>query len=287
MKKTSLLLIFVFVMTAFFSCGGTDEVNSEPAPIDLLNAAMGLFTDEESYEPSIYFQGAEEGSDNYLDSGTMSFYFLGEYDVEIPEMSLVDDYACALNTSYIAFEIDIFKAKSTAAAKQVEGLFNKRLEIKEKNRGEINNYDPSQLQILDNLEIYTSGKYVFLIATQNNSEVKAKINELFGGDSAVSDKAVIDDTTSAAIIDALSHVNNNLGGGDSSVVSVPKKADASDLPELTVTSFSAADRVVLGGRCSKGAKIVVKYDETELSFGTDYNSWLCEVELHGDGVTNL
>lgn len=287
MKKLLLFLVFVVVMTSLFGCGETDEVTSEPAPIDLLNAAMGLFTDVESYEPSIYFQGAAEDSDNYLDPGTMSYYFLGEYDVEIPEMSLVDDYACALNTSYIAFEIDIFKAKSAAAAKQVEGLLNKRLEIKEKSRGEINNYDPAQLQILDNLEIYTSGKYVFLIATQKNSEAKAKINELFGGDSAVGDKAEVDETTSAAIVDALSHVNKNLGGGDSSVVSVPKKVDASDVPELTVTSFSAVDRVVLGGRCSKGAKIVVKYDETELTFGTDYNSWLCEVELPSDGVTNL
>lgn len=288
MKKLSLLLALVLIVTTIFSCGDTQTTAAEPAPLDLLNAAMSIFTAEESFEPSIYYQNADKSSDNYLDPGTMSFYFLGEYDLDIPEMALVEDYALALNTSYIAFEINIFKAKSTAAAKEIQGLLNKRHTIKEQNRGEINNYDPSQIKILDELEIFVSGKYVFLIATSNNSGVKEKINELFGADSgSVGDKAESDESTAPKIADALSHVNTNLGGGNSSVVSAPKKPDASERPEMTVTSFSAVNRVVLGGRCSQGAKIVVKFDDTELTFGTDYNSWLCEVEIPNEGVTNL
>ena len=287
MKKVSILLVLSLIITIFSGCGG-ETAAAEPTPLELVNAAMKLFTDEETYSPSIYYAGADENSDNYLDPGTMGFTFYGEYDVEIPELEMVDDYAFALNTAYIAFEIDIFKAKSPAAAKQVQGLLNKRQAIKEKGRGEIVNYDPSQVPILDSVEIYTSGKYVILIATPDNAAVKSAFAGLFGTSSGetTAEKAENDVPTNA-IVDAISHVNQNLGGGSSSVVSSPAKADASAIPEMTVTSFSAPDRVVLGGKCSEGAKIVVKYDQKEFVFGTDYTSWMCEVEIKNEGVTNL
>lgn len=293
MKKISILLVLVMVLTNIFACESSQGSSAEPSPLDVVNSAMKLFAADDSYDPSIYYQNAGEGSENYLDSGTMSFYFLGEYDLEIPELALVDDFACALNTSYIAFEIDVFKAKSAASAKEVQGLLNKRLAIKEKSRGEIMNYDSKQLAVLDETEIFVIGKYVFLVATPNNSGVKEVINGFFEVDATDND---LNEATSKAeisaqngeIINAVSKVNSELdGGGMSSVVSAQKKPDASELPTVTVTSFSAANRIILGGTCADGAKIIVQIDEQAQTFGTDYGNWLCEIEIPNDGISTL
>lgn len=289
MKKISLILIISLLLTLIAGCQGSETQTNEPDVKELLGAVMALFSEEETFSPSVYYSDAEDGSDNFLDPGTMSYYFLGEYDVDIPEMPLINSYAIALNTSFIAFEIDVIKAESTAAAKEMQGLLNKRLSQKTLNRGEILNYDSSQIPVLDGAEILVIGKYAFLIATPDNAAVKNKINEFFSSESAetTSDKAEVSGNDNIA--DALSHVNNNIGGGSSSAVSdADKTLEASELPELTVTSYSAPDRIVVGGRCEEGAKILVRYEDgKELTFGTDYNSWLCEVEIAGEGITNL
>lgn len=291
MKRISFLMALVLLVTTIMSCDSSNSMSAEPLPSDILTSVMQLFTNEESYDPSIYYQNAEEDSENYLDLGTMSFYFIGEFDEEIPELSLVEDFACAINTSYIAFEVDIFKAKSTAAAKEVQGLLNKRMAIKEKSRGEVLNYDSAQILILDEMEIFTIGQYVFLVATSNNSDAKEKINSFFE-----TEKAELSEQTSgssqedsdAEIIDAVSKVNVDIDKMSDSAVNIAQKSDeASELPTLTVTSYSAADRVILGGSCSENAKIVVQIDEKEMTFGTDYGSWLCEVEIPSEGVSTL
>lgn len=130
------------------------------------------------YKPSIYYSDAEEGSDNRIDDGYLSYIFCDEYDVEIKAMSLIDEYALALPTGLSTYEIDVIKAKSAASAGEIKALFENRAAIKAKTRGELENYNAEMLPVLDGCEIYVKGKYVFLLTTDDNSAAKAAIDGL-------------------------------------------------------------------------------------------------------------
>lgn len=286
MKKISILLIITLLCGILSACG-EDKATAEPATRDMLDAAMALFTDAETNTPSLYYSDAEEGSDNYLDEGVMSYYFLGEYDAEIPELQMVEEYALAMPAGLYAFEIDIFKAKSTSAANEVKALLSRRLDEKAKKRGELKNYDAAQVPILDGCEVYTSGKYVILIATGDNSGVKSALSELLSSDQLASGDDGDTASGSNKIADAVSHVNDNLTGGSSVSVGHSQSDDPSEVPVMTITSYSGNDLIILGGSCVEGAKIHVRGEGIDKVFGTDYNSWLVEVQIASEGVTNL
>ena len=286
MKKISILLIITLLCGILSACGEGKET-AEPATRDMLDAAMALFTDAETNTPTLYYSDAEEGSDNYLDEGVMSYYFLGEYDAEIPELQMVEEYALAMPAGLYAFEIDIFKAKSASAANEVKALLSRRLDEKAKKRGELKNYDAAQVPILDGCEVYTSGKYVILIATGDNSGVKSALSELLSSDQLASGDDGDTASGSNKIADAVSHVNDNLTGGSSVSVGHSQSDDPSEVPVMTITSYSGNNLIILGGSCVEGAKIHVRGEGIDKVFGTDYNSWLVEVQIASEGVTNL
>ena len=290
MRKISILLAAVMMFTLLFSCQGDSEETVDVATRDILDTAMALFDSETTHEPVRYYSDAEEGSAEYLDEGYMSYIFYGEFDVEIPALPLIDEFAMAIPSGLYAFEIDILKAKSTAAANELKALADMRMENKLKTRGELENYDSSQLPVLDSCEVYTVGSYVILLATPDNASVKAAISELLGTGDQLSVNT--DNTQETAenpdqIINVMSYVNTNLTGGGTSSAGSSESANPSELPELTVTSYSANNLIILGGSCVEGAKIHVRGGVSDKVFGTDYTSWICEVEIASEGVTNL
>ncbi len=286
MRKISILLVLVMIAQVLIGCGGS-ETTAEPSTRELLDSAMALYTLKAGTEPALYYSDAEEGSENFIDPGYLSNFFLGEFDADIPGFDLVEEFAMAANSSFIVFEIYCFKAKSAAAANEIKSLMQLRIDQKEKSRGEIMNYDAEQIAVLDGCEIVTRGKYVFLLATTDNSLATAKFDELLGGDKAEAETS--GEGNGVAIINALSSVNNILTDGNK--LSVGSSAVASDnpsaLPELTVTSYSLNNHVILGGRCEQGAKIHVRGGVKDGVYNTDYNSWMCEVEIPAGQVTNL
>ena len=282
------VLVLVGCTTA---CG--DKATAEPSAHELLDVCLALYDFDDMYKPSIYYSDAEEGSDNRIDDGYLSYIFCDEYDVEIKAMSLIDEYALALPTGLSTYEIDVIKAKSAASAGEIKALFENRAAIKAKTRGELENYNAEMLPVLDGCEIYVKGKYVFLLTTDDNSAAKAAIDGLLsvdkaeigsGGSADALDSSSPDGSEN--ITEIASHVNSDLGGD--AFHSGTLSDNPSELPELTFTSHSGENTVVMGGKCVQDAKIHIRSSDNSIdkTFSTDYTDWCVEIEIPS-GITNL
>lgn len=287
-----LVAIFTLVLVSCTTACG-DKETAEPSAHELLDVCLALYDFDDMYKPSIYYSDAEEGSDNRIDDGYLSYIFCDEYDVEIKAMSLIDEYALALPTGLSTYEIDVIKAKSAASAGEIKALFENRAAIKAKTRGELENYNAEMLPVLDGCEIYVKGKYVFLLTTDDNSAAKAAIDGLLsvdkaeigsGGSADALDSSSPDGSEN--ITEIASHVNSDLGGDAFHFGTLSD--NPSELPELTFTSHSGENTVVMGGKCVQDAKIHIRSSDNsiEKTFSTDYTDWCVEIEIPS-GITNL
>lgn len=287
-----LVAIFTLVLVSCTTACG-DKETAEPSAHELLDVCLALYDFDDMYKPSIYYSDAEEGSDNRIDDGYLSYIFCDEYDVEIKAMSLIDEYALALPTGLSTYEIDVIKAKSAASAGEIKALFENRAAIKAKTRGELENYNAEMLPVLDGCEIYVKGKYVFLLTTDDNSAAKAAIDGLLsvdkaeigsGGSADALDSSSPDGSEN--ITEIASHVNSDLGGD--AFHSGTLSDNPSELPELTFTSHSGENTVVMGGKCVQDAKIHIRTSDNSIdkTFSTDYTDWCVEIEIPS-GITNL
>lgn len=287
-----LVAIFTLVLVSCTTACG-DKETAEPSAHELLDVCLALYDFDDMYKPSIYYSDAEEGSDNRIDDGYLSYIFCDEYDVEIKAMSLIDEYALALPTGLSTYEIDVVKAKSAASAGEIKALFENRAAIKAKTRGELENYNAEMLPVLDGCEIYVKGKYVFLLTTDDNSAAKAAIDGLLsvdkaeigsGGSADALDSSSPDGSEN--ITEIASHVNSDLGGDAFHFGTLSD--NPSELPELTFTSHSGENTVVMGGKCAQDAKIHIRSSDNsiEKTFSTDYTDWCVEIEIPS-GITNL
>lgn len=287
-----LVAIFTLVLVSCTTACG-DKETAEPSAHELLDVCLALYDFDDMYKPSIYYSDAEEGSDNRIDDGYLSYIFCDEYDVEIKAMPLIDEYALALPTGLSTYEIDVIKAKSVASAGEIKALFENRAAIKAKTRGELENYNAEMLPVLDGCEIYVKGKYVFLLTTDDNSAAKAAIDGLLsvdkaeigsGGSADALDSSSPDGSEN--ITEIASHVNSDLGGDAFHFGTLSD--NPSELPELTFTSHSGENTVVMGGKCVQDAKIHIRSSDNsiEKTFSTDYTDWCVEIEIPS-GITNL
>lgn len=288
----ALVAIFTLVLVSCTTACG-DKATAEPSAHELLDVCLALYDFDDMYKPSIYYSDAEEGSDNRIDDGYLSYIFCDEYDVEIKAMPLIDEYALALPTGLSTYEIDVIKAKSAASAGEIKALFENRAAIKAKTRGELENYNAEMLPVLDGCEIYVKGKYVFLLTTDDNSAAKAAIDGLLsvdkaeigsGGSADALDSSSPDGSEN--ITEIASHVNSDLGGD--AFHSGTLSDNPSELPELTFTSHSGENTVVMGGKCAQDAKIHIRSSDNSIdkTFSTDYTDWCVEIEIPS-GITNL
>lgn len=287
-----LVAIFTLVLVSCTTACG-DKETAELSAHELLDVCLALYDFDDMYKPSIYYSDAEEGSDNRIDEGYLSYIFCDEYDVEIKAMPLIDEYALALPTGLSTYEIDVIKAKSAASAGEIKALFENRAAIKAKTRGELENYNAEMLPVLDGCEIYVKGKYVFLLTTDDNSAAKAAIDGLLsvdkaeigsGGSADALDSSSPDGSEN--ITEIASHVNSDLGGDAFHFGTLSD--NPSELPELTFTSHSGENTVVMGGKCVQDAKIHVRTSDNSIdkTFSTDYTDWCVEIEIPS-GITNL
>lgn len=287
-----LVAIFTLVLVSCTTACG-DKETAEPSAHELLDVCLALYDFDDMYKPSIYYSDAEEGSDNRIDDGYLSYIFCDEYDVEIKAMPLIDEYALALPTGLSTYEIDVIKAKSAASAGEIKALFENRAAIKAKTRGELENYNAEMLPVLDGCEIYVKGKYVFLLTTDDNSAAKAAIDGLLsvdkaeigsGGSADALDSSSPDGSEN--ITEIASHVNSDLGGDAFHFGTLSD--NPSELPELTFTSHSGENTVVMGGKCVQDAKIHVRTSDNSIdkTFSTDYTDWCVEIEIPS-GITSL
>lgn len=274
----AILILLVLLCPLIVSCG--EQPLADVPAKTLLTEVLALFDNDGNVD--IYHSDAAENDDAYLDPGLAGQTFLGEYGAPLADEGSITDFAHAIPSGLFAFEIDIFKTADAAAADAVAQMLETRMEMKSARRTEIEHYlstDPSsvnELKALDEMEVWRIGNYVMLLATHDNHTVKNTVRELLGAKTEAEDAAKAADTTAAAVETEPVTAQRD-----------PVTQAAEDGFTMTVTSHSAPDRVVLGGKCAVGAKIHVEGGIKDYVFGTDYNSWLVEVEIAQKGESLL
>lgn len=294
MRKLTLILAIVMIISALAACSGDMAVTADVPAKELLAAALDCYTDEITKKPNIYHSDAEEDSAYGLDYDTMGYLFYGEYGYEIPLLDLIEEYALAMPSGLYAFEIDILKATSAADAEQAKALLLSRFDVRESMRDDIIAYESDQLDVLDSSEILTAGPYVILIAAGNNTPAMDAITALLGADAAAQSET---EETSAElpaspvdgeIINIPSSVNAGLAD-DIRPSAAPTDTDLekSALPTMTVSTHGGDDLLIFGGKCTVGAKIHIRGHLHEHQvFGTDDDNWFVEVQIPS-GVSTL
>ena len=274
----ALLIVLAMLCAMIVSCG--EKPLADVPTAELLDAVMAHFA-ENAENVDIYRSGVGEEEDGYLDPGLAGQIFLGEYGAAWIEDGVIVEYAHAIPSALFAFEIDIFKAADVTAADTVAQMLQTRLDIKAALREQIKHYlgtepnSENEIKALDSIEIWRIGNYVMLLATHNNAAVKHTVNALLGA------KSDVPQTSTAALTEAKTKMETAAAPID------PVEPAAEDGFSLTVTAHSAPTRVVLGGRCAVGAKIHVEGGLRDRVIGTDYTSWMVEVDIEETGETLL
>ena len=273
-RLLAVLLLLSLLCSLLLSCG--EKKLADIPTQTLLTETLALFDNTDNID--IYYSDAAEDDAHYLDPGLAGQIFLGEYGASFAEDGVITEYAHAIPSALFAFEIDIFKAADETAAATLAGLLETRFEIKSALRVQIEHYlstnpdSANELKALDDMEIWQIGNYVLLLATDNNTAVKNTVSQMLGADF----DAAADSATAAAQTETVTTEPVD-----------PVIQAAEDGFTMTVTSHSAPDRIVLGGTCAEGAKIHVEGGIKDYVFGTDYDSWLVEVEIAQTGESLL
>ena len=276
----ALLFLVCLLCPLLLACG--EEPLADIPPKTLLDTALALFDKSENVD--IYDSSADESDNGFLDPGLAGQIFRGEYGAPLTEDGVIVEFAHAIPSALFAFEIDVFKAADAAAADKIAAMLQTRFEIKATLRTQIEHYlseDPgagNEIKALEQMEIWQIGNYVLLLATHDNTAVKNAILSLLDAGFALETAA---DTSSAA--DTAVQTESETAAEQTD----PIAQAAEDGFSLTVTTHSAPTRVVLGGRCAVGAKIHIEGGIRDYVFGTDYTSWMVEVDIKETGESLL
>lgn len=185
MKKViSLLLCAVLLCgsVTFIACSKngtsasdtTAELKAETtaAPSEIMTAVVAKYPDIPSAK-SLYISGVGQDDESYLDPEYASYLYTGNY-AESPEMAMLESYAIRLPDGKSAFEIHILKVADAANVPAIEALLKSRIDMI--NAGDIKLYDPEGFdKVMKNAEVYTSGKYVYLLITTDNAPAKEAV----------------------------------------------------------------------------------------------------------------
>lgn len=152
----------------------TDETKGETtaAPSEIMNAIVAKYPDIPG-QKAIYISGVGEDDESYLDPEYASYLYTGNYE-ESPEMSMLESYAIRLPDGKSAFEIHILKVADETDIASIQNFLKSRIDMLQ--AGDIKLYDPEGFEkVMSNAEVYTSGKYVYLLITTDNGPAKEAI----------------------------------------------------------------------------------------------------------------
>ncbi len=275
------LLCALLLPVLLCGCGGETLRDDVPTG-DILQAALeavGARTYTDTYSSL-----APEDAPEYIDPDYAGQVLLEEYGAPLAAEGVITEYALCIPTGLYAFEVDVLHAADETVLDDVKAVLETRYNAKAARKSEMIHYlsqDPyavAETKAIEEMEIFTLGNYVILLATDNNTAAYNAITALLGSEDvrtdAVTDGAkTAESETTEAVTTAVPASEEELAAEDGLI--------------LTVVSASAPDRMVLGGSCVPGAKIHITGTPEDHVFGTDDGSWLCEFEIFGEGETEI
>jgi len=173
-------LLLSFCLT-FIACGEKDNGGTETtepkgettaAPSEIMDAIVAKYPDIPA-QKALYINGVGEDDEKYLDPEYACYLYTGNYE-ESPEMAMLESYAIRLPDGKSAFEIHILKVADQANVTAIETFLNSRIAML--NAGDIKLYDAEGFEkVMSNAEVFTSGRYVYLLITTDNAPAKEAI----------------------------------------------------------------------------------------------------------------
>ena len=298
------------------------EVTNVYTSKEITDAIMAVYNSDEIPEAGMKyrFSGAEENSDNFIEPEEIGILITGS-PIPVEDMIFAEDYAFCTPNGYNVFEIDVLKVKSEEKNNfdKVKNILDTRLARKLKFRGDVLNYMPIDIPILDNAKVITIGNYIILIATTDNNKADKVINDMFksGNNLNIANPAVEDNNTPEENINLQTPVEieeNKPVSMDEIVniepeilfdfneLSILEETQAEQIPEssnsdspkrktpvprVDVKQYSHNTSFLIGGKCEVGAMIRVTGGTEEIFTGSDYGDYLVEVPFASTGSTTL
>jgi hypothetical protein len=330
-KTISVILLCFILMTQFYACKPDDTVNDNPKKPDnptnvvgesetvevfytskeIADAIMAVYAPEDIPEAGLRYRysGAEENSENYIEPEEIGILTTGIPN-PVEEMDLVEDFAFYTPGGYNVFEVDVLKVKDNEKNNidAVKTVLDNRLSRKVKARGDVYNYIPEDVPLLDNAKVITAGNYIILLATTDNSKAEKVITDMIrsGNNSSLSNQSnqPAENNTTTEIQNETEKVVNMgevmniepeilfdfdiLSGIELAVQNQTETGmRKTPVPKVSVKKHSHDTSFIIGGKCEIGAMIRVTGGTEEIYTGSDNGDYLVEIPFAKDGITIL
>ena len=156
-----------------------DPGNSSHTAKEIADAIIAAYGPDELPDAGFehFYSGADEDSENYIEAKYAGLLIDGAY-AELEEYEYFSDCAFYIPVGRRIFEVDVLKInpgdeKNLGALKEV---LERRL--KSKSGSDVLTYTPGDTPLLENAKVVTSGSYVILLATTDNSKAEKVINDM-------------------------------------------------------------------------------------------------------------
>ena len=159
------ILIFLSLLIIVLPSCGKGKLSADELGYKLLNLYPVL-------PPcSQYVKNAEEYSSCYISPEDFSFLYMGTKE-KLPEWELIDEFRIILSNSTEFFEIHIIKTNNASDADEIAKLLSRRQRLLELFIKEEGDYTAKAA------ELVIRGKYVILLATDDNESAKILLKKL-------------------------------------------------------------------------------------------------------------
>ena len=178
-----LFAVLLFVMPVLFSCKDASE-NKNGTVADggllakeLADAILAAYDKTDLPEAGFehFYSEADDTGEEFLDSKYAGLLINGAYS-ELEEYESLKNFAFYIPIGRYMFEIDVIKAGAGDNMSELKSVLEKRLQNKKSS--DILTYQAADAPIIDNAKIVTSGNFLILVATQDNSKADKIIAEM-------------------------------------------------------------------------------------------------------------
>jgi hypothetical protein len=194
----SVILICIILLPCLYACGKDDnkiDANNNPgnnntknedisdsvnyASKEIADAIMAVFSSDELPETGLvnFFSGADEDSENYIDPERIGI-MINKTPQPIAEFEYLEDFAFYVPAGQSMFEVSVLKVKKEEESniEKIKTILEKR--ITRVSRGELMQYAPQEIPILENAKVIIVSNYVILLATNDNGKAEKVINTM-------------------------------------------------------------------------------------------------------------
>ena len=166
MKTVRSVFLFCCGLCVCLCCSCADKAPSSALLSSVMREADGL---PASY--LVYYSGADEDSGHYLDPEHRAALYGEAVDPD----ALCEDYAILIGQSDLPYEIHILHARATSGVPELLDALRRRKDLLQQRKNL--SYRQEAETVLSQASAYANGRYLFLLVTGDNDEIRRLISK--------------------------------------------------------------------------------------------------------------